>query len=538
MTTIFISLILLLALVAIRISNKSGLPELLLFLGLGIFFSAKGMEFKDYALADQMASLSLMVIMFYGGFGTNWSMGKNVAKESIILSSLGVFFTAFLTGAFCHFVLKMDFLESMLLGSVVGSTDYASVSNILVSKNLNLKYNTASLLEIESGSNDPTAYTMTMVFLALLAGTELFVPLLIFKQVVFGLGLGFLMAWIFFKVIAVFHFEEDGLFSVFIAALMFGTYGLSNYLGGNGYLSIYVLGILMGDQEYVGKRDLVFFYDGVSSLVQIALFFLLGLMSKPALIVKALPLGLAIMVFMLLVARPLTVFGLMAPFKLRKNQKALISFAGIRGAAAIAFAIMAINSKVPLDMDLFHIIFAICLFSALIQGSLMPLVTKKLQMFDPNDTVLKTFNYYQDKSRLGFVQTRILDQSPWVGQKIKDVKMVFNFIIAKIERNGETIIPRGETKLKAGDLVVLGGETHFDKSGQNLLEITLSPHHHWVGKKIQDLHLDKNELIIMLQAEDGEIIVPSGEILLKAGDRLVLIQTHDIKKARDRGKSA
>ena len=159
MNLLLITVILLLAMIATKISNKSGLPALLLFLILGVLFSALGYDFNNYKISENIATIALMIIIFYGGFGTNWNMGRERARESIILASLGVLTTALITGAFCRYVLKFDFLESMLLGSVVASTDYASVSNILVSKNLNLKYKTASLLEIESGSNDPTAYT-------------------------------------------------------------------------------------------------------------------------------------------------------------------------------------------------------------------------------------------------------------------------------------------------------------------------------------------------------------------------------------------
>ena len=145
---------------------------LLLFFVLGMSFGAIGFEFENFLFADQFATVALMVIMFYGGFGTNWNMAKPVAKEAIILSSLGVVLTALITGAFAHYVLDFSLLEGMLVGSVVASTDFASVSNILRSKNLNLKYNTASLLELESGSNDPTAYTLTMVFLSVIIGTN------------------------------------------------------------------------------------------------------------------------------------------------------------------------------------------------------------------------------------------------------------------------------------------------------------------------------------------------------------------------------
>ena len=488
MNTLIATGILLLALVAIRISNKSGLPALLLFLGLGIAFAAGGWNFNDYNLADQIASMSLMVIMFYGGFGTNWSMGQSVAREAILLSSLGVVFTAGLTGLFCHYVLGFGLVESMLLGAVVGSTDYASVSNILVSKNLNLKYNTASLLEIESGSNDPTAYTMTMVFLAILTGSDLSVPVLIFRQVFFGGLVGFSVGYLCLSVVRKYKFNEDGLFVVFIAALMLGVYGMSNLIGGNGFLALYIAGIILGNNEYVGKKEVVFFYDGLSHLVQIMLFFLLGLLSNPQDIFHALPLGLAI---------------------------------------------MAVNTGVGLEIDLFHIVFAICLFSLLIQGSLMAWATKVLKMFDPNDTVLKTFNYYQDKSKLGFIQTRVTDQSMFIGMKIKDLKMVFNFIIAKIERDGKTIIPRGETVLKEGDIIVMGGESHFDQSGQSLLEIKLAPCHAWVGEKIKDLDIGENELIVMLQTAQGGVEIPRGDTVLQVDDRVVLLQGEKLQEAID-----
>ena len=190
MNYLLIGIIMILALFAIRFSHKHGIPALLLFILLGMSFGVLGLEFDNYEIADNFASISLMVIMFYGGFGTNWRMAKPVAKEAIILSSLGVIATALITGLFCRYALGLPMLESMLIGSIVGSTDYASVSNILRSKKLNLKYNTAPLLELESGSNDPTAYSMTMVFLSVIIGSDVSIPLLLLSQVALGLLMG------------------------------------------------------------------------------------------------------------------------------------------------------------------------------------------------------------------------------------------------------------------------------------------------------------------------------------------------------------
>ncbi|HHU70789.1 MAG TPA: potassium/proton antiporter, partial [Clostridiales bacterium] len=212
MQYLIIGVIFILALFAIHVSNKRGIPTLLLFIVLGMAFGAVGFEFNNMEISYNFATLALMVIMFYGGFGTSWKMAKPVAKEAIVLSSLGVVATALFTGLFLHYVLKLDFLESMLIGSIVGSTDYASVSNILRSKNLNLKYNSASLLELESGSNDPTAYTMTMVFLSVIAGSSVSVPILVLTQIIIGIAAGFIFAYGTGKLIRKLSFEGDGLY--------------------------------------------------------------------------------------------------------------------------------------------------------------------------------------------------------------------------------------------------------------------------------------------------------------------------------------
>lgn len=523
MNLLIITLVLILALVAHRFSDKFGLPSLLLFILLGMSFNLLGYNFSNYELSDKVAKVSLMIIMFYGGFGTNWNMAKPVSKPAIVLSSLGVVVTALLTGAFCYFVLKFDFYEAMLLGSVVGSTDFASVSSILVSKNLNLKYNTAPLLELESGSNDPAAYTMTMVFLALIAGSDISVPLMVLKQVSFGVVLGFIMGRVNMRIINLGRLQDDGLLVVLFAAIVLGTFSLTEMIGGNGYLALYILGIYIGNKQFVGKRDIVFFFDGLSSLVQIGLFFLLGFLSDIERLIVVLPVAFIIMMAMAIIIRPVTVFGLMLPFKLDKSQLGIISLAGLRGAAAIAFAILVVNSGASLSIDIFHIVFGICLFSSFIQGSLMPIVTKKINMLEPNDTVLKTFNYYQDKSDLGFIQTKILPGNKWIGKQIKELTHTFNIIVAKIEREGKTVVAKGNTVIKENDIVVLGGETHFDRTGHNLVEITLSKEHKWANKMVSEIPMGDKELIIMIQREDGEIIVPQGSTVIYPGDEVIII---------------
>lgn len=527
MQYLLIGVILILALMAIRLSNRHGIPALLLFIVLGMGFGALGLKFDDYELADGVATVALMIIMFYGGFGTNWKMARPVAREAIVLSFLGTVTTGLITGLFCHWVLGFSLLEGMLLGSIVGSTDYASVSNILRSKNLNLKYNTAPLLELESGSNDPTAYTMTMVFLSVIQGTKLSIPVMVVSQVAVGLAVGFALSFLFGLYLKKVRTREDGLSSVLMAAMMLITYSVTNLLSGNGYLALYILGIYLGNMEFRGKRDVIFFFDGLTEIMQIALFFVLGLLSNLNGFIAALPVALAIMAFMTVVSRPLSVWGLMLPFRLKRNQLHMISLAGIRGAAAIAFAILVVNKRAPISADVYHIVFGICVFSSLVQGSLMPPAARRLDMLDPNDTVLKTFNDYQDKAEIGFLQTRIHKDSYLVGRQVKDLLLTFDFIVARIDRGGRAVVPRGNVELQEDDLIVLAGEKYFDRDRRDLTEFTIPERHDWAGKSIRELNLPEDTLIVMVQRSGSDVIVPLGDVVLQENDKVILLHVRE-----------
>ncbi len=524
MQYLIIGIIFILALFAIQLSTKRGVPALLLFIVLGMIFGAIGFEFDDFNFSYNFSTFALMVIMFYGGFGTNWKMAKPVAKEAIVLSSLGVVVTALTTGLFLHYVLGFKLLEGMLIGSIVGSTDYASVLNILRSKNLNLKYNTASLLELESGSNDPTAYTMTMVFLSLILGSNVSAPIMILSQISFGLAVGFLFAYFIGKLIKMLPIKADGLYAVFMVSAMLITYSVTDFIGGNGYLALYILGIYLGNVEFRGKRDIVYFFDGFTQIIQIGLFFILGLLSDFTKLIPALPIALAVFAFMTIFARPISVYGLMLPFRLKGNQLKIISLAGIRGAAAIAFAIMAVNGNPGFSIDIFHIVFGICVFSSLIQGSLMPPAAKKWDILDPNDTVLNTFNFYQDKAEIGFLETVIHPGSSLIGSQVKDLNLKFDFIVAKIERAGKMIVPRGHITLEENDIIVLGGELYFDESGQNLIEFTIPKGHKWVNKYIKDLDLHYDRLVVMVQRGGSGVVVPTGDTLLLENDKVIMLK--------------
>lgn len=330
--------------------------------------------FDNYLLAEDICTLALIFIMFYGGFGTKWSEARPVAVKAVLLSSLGTIATAGLVGLFCWGVLKLPLLESFLLGSVISSTDAASVFSILRSKRLNLRYNTASLLEVESGSNDPFSYMLTVIVLSLMSGeaSGWAFAYQIFAQLVYGGAFGVGVALVTRAFLKRFRFASEGFDAVFIVAVALVAYAAPTLLGGNGYLSVYITGILLGNHTIQNKQALVNFFDGATGLMQMVLFFLLGLLSFPSHLPAIIPTALAAALFLTFVARPLAVGLILGPFRSTFRQMALVSWSGLRGAASIVFSILAITSSAVIDLDIYHIVFFIVLFSILIQGPFFP----------------------------------------------------------------------------------------------------------------------------------------------------------------------
>ncbi|MGI5848658.1 MAG: potassium/proton antiporter, partial [Christensenellales bacterium] len=410
-----------------KITSKLGVPMLLAFIALGMFFGSDGIvkiHFDNYIFAQQICSTALIFIMFYGGFGTNWREAKPVAIKSMFLSSLGVVLTAGLTGMFCYLVLRFDFLESLLIGAVISSTDAASVFSILRSKRLNLKNHTASMLEVESGSNDPFAYMLTVIILSIMNGNSGFesIPYLIFSQIVFGVVFGVGIAYGTLFLLRRFRLA-GGFDAAFVLAIAILSYAAPTALGGNGYLSAYIVGIIIGNQRINNKRVLVNFFDGVMSLMQMLIFFLLGLLAFPSNIPSLLLPSVAIALFLTFVARPLSVFAILTPAKCNLNQQLLVSWCGLRGAASIVFAILVIVNKANIKNDVFHITFIIVLLSIAFQGFLLPFVSRKLNMIDSDYNVLKTFNDYIEEEQVQFIRLSINDSHPWISKLIKSLTL-------------------------------------------------------------------------------------------------------------------
>lgn len=458
-------LILLICISSSKILYRFGVPMLLIFIVLGMLFGSDGLVgiyFDNYDLTSTICSLALVFIMFYGGFGTNWNTARKSAVPSILMSSFGVIITAGLTGLFCYFVLGTNLLEGLLIGAVVGSTDAASVFSILRSQKLNLKGTLAPLLEIESGSNDPIAYMLTIIILTLMSngGASLILPMLI-KQILFGILVGSILAILAVKIMRIVNFEVEGFYTIYVTAIAILSYAISEYFGGNGFLSVYMAGIIIGNSKIPHKKSLFHFFDGISWIMQIALFFILGLLSFPSKLPQVLGISIAISLFMMFVARPLATFIILDRFDYSNKEKLFISWVGLRGAASIAFAIYSVTYGVNIENDLFHIIFFIALFSVGIQGTLIPAVARKLNLVDDNTPVLRTFNDYKEDKKTKILEVNIDSESKWAGKSIMDADIPEEVLIVMIRRAEEVIVPKGSTVINIDDTLVLAAN-NFD----------------------------------------------------------------------------
>jgi len=418
--------------------------------------------------------------------------------------------------------LNLSFWECFLIGSVISSTDAASVFAILRSKNMNLKETTAPLLELESGSNDPMSYILVVLAIGVLqGGTGGFVVVLFFKQMIFGIAIGLIVAKIAKYLMEQPKLIADGNDTLLLIALVFTTFVIPEFIGGNSFLAVYCLGIILGNSKIKNKFGLVNFFNGITQLAQIGIFFILGLLSFPSKIPSILYSGILVFLFLTFIARPLAVGVLLLPFKPSWGQYFLVSWAGLRGVASIVFAIIAMGSGISLNYDLFHLVFLISILSVALQGSFLPFVAKKTNMLDAFSDVRKTFNDYQDEYAIKLMKITIDNNHDWYNKEVKNINFPEGTIALLIERGDEKLVPRGNTIIKDKDVVLLSLPVLNVRDDVILKEVVLDKNSKWCNKKIKDINLSKNDLIVMIK-RNGENIVPNGDLELMENDLVVL----------------
>lgn len=459
---IFVSgIILLICALSSKILYRYGIPTLVMFLAVGMFMGSDGfggIHFDDPALAKNICDVGLLFIMFSGGLGTNWKTAKPVALPAVTLSTVGVALTAFIIGIFVHFALGFTLLEGMLMGSIVSSTDAAAVFSILRSKQLNLKNNLAPMLEMESGSNDPMANIMTIIFINLIIGKSQNIGLLLLGQILVGLLIGILAGKIGVWIVNNIALDVDGLYSIIVIGIALLSYSGANLAFGNGFLAVYITGLILGNSKMDHKISLVRYFDGISWLSQILLFFTLGLLVFPSKLPDVALVSLGTALFIIFLARPLVVFAILTVFKRPVKDSILVSWVGFRGAASIVFATYPLTAGLDVADDIFYIVFFVALVSVLIQGTLLGPLANKLDLVSLEETVLKTFTDYSGDIHAELLETSVCKGNKMVGKAVKDLNIPSEVLIVMIRRDGKLVTPRGSTIIKGEDILMLAGD--------------------------------------------------------------------------------
>lgn len=455
---VLVGVLLFLSVLASKASAKLGIPALALFLGLGMLAGSDGpggISFDDPGLAKTLGSVALAFILFAGGLDTAWERVRPVIVPGLLLSTLGVLLTAGLVGYFAYRFLGFSLLEGLLLGAVVSSTDAAAVFGVLRSRTISLKHRITPLLELESGTNDPLAVFLTIGLLELLmspgASIGALVPQFLLQMpiglAVGGLG-GFAAVWLINRV----RLEYDGLYPAITIALICLTYGGASLLGGNEFLAVYTAGLTMGSRNFLHKLGLLQFHDGLAWMMQITMFLALGLLSFPSQVLQVSVAGLALSGFLIFVARPAAVYLSLAASPMSFAGKAVVAWAGLRGAVPIILATFPLTEGIPKADLIFNLVFFVVLTSVIVQGTTLPSVARWLGMMEDRKPELPEKPIPPNADLL---EIELPPDADAVGRMVVELPLPPTALLVLLRRGEEGYIPRGSTLLKAHDVLVV-----------------------------------------------------------------------------------
>lgn len=476
------------AIVVSKTGNKYGVPSLLIFLLVGMLFGSDGLGlvFDNYNLAQFLSIVALCVILFTGGLETKFKEIRPVIGPGVVLSTLGVLLTVIFTGAFIYFLsrieqigLSLSIVMCFLLAAVMSSTDSASVFSILKNSKMRLKQNLKPMLELESGSNDPMAYVMTIVLIQVakllyepassISGINYSHLILSSLQTLFlqmtigslaGVAIGFAAVWTLKRV----KLNSAPLYSILLLAVSLFAFSMTQMIQGNGYLAVYIAGLIIGNKPMNNRKEILSFMDGMTWIMQIGMFLSLGLLVNPHEMLHVAPIALLIGLFLIFVGRPLTVFLCLLPFrKISFRAKLFTSWVGLKGAVPIIFATYPIVEGIPGSEQIFNIVFFITLLSLIFQGMSIPRVAKLLHLNLPMEKVPETFGIEIPEEAGKLQDYTLTDDDLEGGNTLKEIQFPQGARVVIIRRDDKFIIPDGSVELQSGDqLLIIYGETDED----------------------------------------------------------------------------
>ncbi len=465
------SVLLFVSLLIGKTGSRLGVPILLLFIIIGMLCGSEGLgiDFHSPEMTQVIGVIALNIILFSGGLDTQYSEIRPVMGKGLILATFGVLFTAAITGLFIYWLtnrvidsVTFSLAESFLLASVMASTDSASVFGILRSRNMSLKENLRPLLELESGSNDPMAYMLTIVLIQFLQTPEISgwsVALKFLQQFALGVACGLLIGKFAVKLINKINLTNDALYSVLLLTIMFFIFGFTDFVGGNGYLAVYLGGLMIGNQRFVQKRSSLKFFDGLTWLFQIVMFLILGLLVNPSELLPVAGISILIGVFMIVMSRPLSVFACLLPFrKMTFNARVFTSWVGLRGAVPIIFATYPWVAGIPQAKMIFNIVFFITILSLVVQGTSIPVVAKWLRLSTPTPKTnkLKEFDIeFSEDIKSAMAEITVSEEMLKNGNTLIDIPLPDKVLVVMVKRGGNYFVPRGNTELDPKDSILV-----------------------------------------------------------------------------------
>ncbi|MBP7871478.1 MAG: potassium/proton antiporter [Parabacteroides sp.] len=462
------SVILFVSILAGKAGFRVGLPALLLFLGIGMLFGSDGLglQFSNPQIAQFIGMIALSIILFSGGMDTKLSEIKPIASQGVVLATLGVLVTTAITGYFIFWLTglvagyeTLTLAESLLMAAVMSSTDSASVFSILRSKGVYLKQRLRPTLELESGSNDPMAYMLTIILIAYIQSNGMdFQEGAISLIIQLGLGLiagyilGKVSVWIINKV----NVENQSLYPILLLAVIFFIFSITSLLKGNGYLAVYIAGLVVGNTKIIHKKSIVTFFDGFTWLWQIVMFITLGLLVNPHELLPVAGIGLTVGIFMIIFARPITVFLCLLPFRnFTTKAKLYISWVGLRGAVPIIFATYPLIAGIENANLIFNVVFFITILSLLVQGTTVTHVARWLHLTDAPDRKDEFGIELPEEIKSAMSEIDITKEVLSHGNKLMQLKLPDHTLAVMVKRDGKYFIPKGNTELHENDKLLM-----------------------------------------------------------------------------------
>ena len=445
---------------------RFGIPTLLLFLLVGMGFGSDGLglQFNSASEAQFIGMIALSIILFTGGMDTKIRDIRPVMAQGILLSTVGVLITTLLTGGFIYFLsiytstqIAMPLLTCLLLAATMSSTDSASVFNLLRSQKMNLKENLRPMLELESGSNDPMAYMLTIALIQVItSGSDLHIGVIgqnLLIQFFFGGVIGFAMGQFAIWLINKIELSNSSLYPILLLSLVFITFTVTDLLKGNGYLAVYITGVVVGNARLAYRKEINTFMNGLTWLFQIVMFLSLGLLVNPHEMLEVAPVALLIGLFMIVVARPISVFACLLPFrKMTNHARWFVAWVGLRGAVPIIFATYPVVAEIPGSNQIFNIVFFITLLSLIFQGMTIASGARVLHLDLPEEKEGNEFGVELPDE----IDSQLMDQTLTAemlenGNRLVDMDIPRGTLVMLVKRGNEFIIPNGQVELQVGD---------------------------------------------------------------------------------------